>query len=62
MTDEEFAQIMKLRHELGGVEFKGPGPVSDGRLALSSSCPECGADHVIKIGKQSGQPLEFFIK
>ena len=33
MTDEEFAQIMKLRHELGGVEFKGPGPVSNGRLA-----------------------------
>ena len=32
MTDEEFAQIMKLRHELRGVEFKGPGPVSNRRL------------------------------
>ena len=32
LTDEEFAQVMILAHELGGVEFKGPGPLSNGRL------------------------------
>ena len=32
MTDEEFAQVMALGHELSGVEFKGPGPLSDSRL------------------------------
>ena len=32
MTDEEFARIMGLSHELRGVEFKGPGPSSDRRL------------------------------
>ncbi len=32
MTDEEFARIVELGHELSGVEFKSPGPVSDGRL------------------------------
>lgn len=29
MTDEEFQQVISLRHELHGVEFKGPGPRSD---------------------------------
>ena len=33
VTDSEFAEIMTLRHELRGVEFKGPGLLSDGRLA-----------------------------
>ena len=33
MTDTEFAEIMALRHELRGVEFKGPGPLTGGRLA-----------------------------
>lgn len=33
MTDTEFAEIMALRHELRGVEFKGPGPLTEGRLA-----------------------------
>ena len=32
MTDEEFAQIMGLAHEIRGVEFKGPGASSEGRL------------------------------
>ena len=32
MTDETFAQIMELGHESSGVEFKGPGSLSDGRL------------------------------
>lgn len=32
MTDEEFAQIMSLAHEIRGVEFKGPGSSSDRRL------------------------------
>ena len=32
MTDEEFAQIMSLAHEIRGVEFKGPGSLSEGRL------------------------------
>ena len=32
MTDEEFAQIMGLAHEIRGVEFKGPGFSSEGRL------------------------------
>ena len=32
MTDEEFAQIMSLAHEIRGVEFKGPGSSSEGRL------------------------------
>ncbi len=32
MTDEEFAQIMGLSRELRGVEFIGPGPLSNGRL------------------------------
>ena len=29
MTDTEFDEIMALRHELRGVEFKGPGLLSD---------------------------------
>ena len=32
MNDADFARIMELGHELRGVEFKGPGPVSSGRL------------------------------
>lgn len=32
MTDEEFQQIISLRHELHGVEFKGPGRRTDGHL------------------------------
>jgi predicted HTH transcriptional regulator len=32
MTDEEFQQVISLQHELHGVEFKGPGPRSDGHL------------------------------
>jgi predicted HTH transcriptional regulator len=33
MTDEEFAQILALGHETRGIEFKGPGALSNGRLA-----------------------------
>jgi predicted HTH transcriptional regulator len=33
MTDEEFAQILALGHETRGVEFKGPGPLSNRRLS-----------------------------
>lgn len=32
MTDEEFAQILALGHEMRGVEFKSPGPLSNERL------------------------------
>ena len=32
MTDEEFAGILALGRETSGVEFKGPGPLSEGRL------------------------------
>lgn len=32
MTDEEFAGILALGRETSGVEFKGPGPLSNGRL------------------------------
>ncbi|MCI0440654.1 MAG: putative DNA binding domain-containing protein [Chloroflexi bacterium] len=32
MTDEEFAQILALNHELRGVEFKSPAPRNDRRL------------------------------
>ena len=32
MTDQEFAQLLALGHETSGVEFKGPGPLSNGRL------------------------------
>ena len=32
MTDETFAQIIELSHESSGVEFKGSGNLSDGRL------------------------------
>ena len=32
MTDEEFAQLLALSHEISGVEFKGPGARSDRRL------------------------------
>ena len=28
MTDEEFTQVMALGHEVGGIEFKGPGPLN----------------------------------
>lgn len=33
MTDQEFAEILALGHEATGVEFKGPGPLSDRRLS-----------------------------
>ena len=29
MTNQEFAQLLALRHEMSGVEFKGPGTRSD---------------------------------
>lgn len=32
MTDEDFIQIIGLRHELSGVEFKSPGPMTNSRL------------------------------
>ena len=32
MTDEDFIHIIGLRHELSGVEFKSPGPMSNRRL------------------------------
>ena len=32
MTDEEFARIVELGHELSGVEVKSPGPISNRRL------------------------------
>ena len=32
MTDEEFVQLLALGRELGGLEFKGPGPRSDRQL------------------------------
>ena len=32
MTDAEFEQLMALSHELQGVEFKGPGALSNRRL------------------------------
>ena len=32
MTDQEFADILALGREMSGVEFKGPGPLSNGRL------------------------------
>ena len=32
MTDLEFANILALGRETSGVEFKGPGPLSSGRL------------------------------
>ena len=32
MTDEDFIQILALGHELRGVEFKSPGPMSNKRL------------------------------
>ena len=36
MTDERFAQIMSLSHELSGVEFKGPGALNDSRLVAQA--------------------------
>lgn len=33
MTDLEFAQLIALEYEQSGVEFKGPGLLSNGRLA-----------------------------
>lgn len=33
MTDLEFAQLIALEYEQSGVEFKGPGSLSNGRLA-----------------------------
>lgn len=33
MTNEEFAEIMALDHELAGVEFKGSGRLADRRLS-----------------------------
>lgn len=32
MTDQEFAEILALRHEGPGIEFKGPGSASDNQL------------------------------
>lgn len=32
MTEEEFAAVLALGHELTGIEFKGAGPVSDRQL------------------------------
>ena len=34
MTDQEFAEIMALGHEASGIEFKGPGPLSDRQLVV----------------------------
>ena len=34
MTDEEFAQVLTLSHEISGVEFKGPGGRSDRQMGV----------------------------
>lgn len=34
MTDEEFAEVLRLGYELPGVEFKGPGPRTNATLFL----------------------------
>lgn len=36
MTDQEFAQVIALGHELSGIEFKSPGPLSEGRLVAQT--------------------------
>ena len=36
MTDETFAEIMTTPHESSGVEFKGPGLLSDSRLVAQT--------------------------
>ena len=36
MTDEELGELLALRHEISGVEFKGPGPRSNTRLFVQT--------------------------
>ena len=34
VIDEDFIEVMGLNHELNGVEFKGPGPMTNRRLVM----------------------------
>ena len=36
LTDQKFAQGIALGHELSGIEFKSPGPLSEGRLVAQA--------------------------
>jgi hypothetical protein len=36
MTEEDFARLLVLQHELPGVEFKSPGPRGEKALFYSS--------------------------
>ncbi len=61
MTDEEFANAMALRHEISGIEFKEPGPLSNNRLiaqvvkaALGMSNRRGGGKVIIGVSDRGG--------
>ena len=63
MTDDEFAQILSLPHELSGIEFKGPGRLTDGRLRaqivraiLGMSNRRDGGSVIIGVEDNRGTP------
>lgn len=64
MTDQEFAQGIALGHELSGIEFKSPGPLSDSRLAaqavraiLGMANRRDGGSVIIGVTEQDGRPV-----
>ena len=61
MIDEDFIKIMGLDHELNGVEFKSPGPMSNRRLVmqvikaiLGMSNRRDGGKIIIGVGDNQG--------
>ena len=62
MTDEEFALTLESRQETTGIEFKGPGPLSDGRLvaqvvkAVLGMSNRLGGGRVIIGVRDDGEP------
>ena len=64
MTDQEFAQVIALGHELSGIEFKSPGPLTDSRLAAQSvrailgmANRRDGGSVIIGVTEQDGRPV-----
>ena len=64
MTDQEFAQAIALGHELSGIEFKSPGPLSDSRLVaqvikavLGMANRRDGGSVIIGVTEQEGRPV-----
>ena len=63
MTDQDFETVIALGHELGGLEFKGPGPITHSglvaqvvRASLGMANRRDGGSIIIGVEDNEGTP------